>query len=430
MNSEMKSANQKQSRDMLGRTETVSLAKARLLLQQHLPPRLTRTQIVELENCLGRVCADNIISPENLPPYPRSTMDGYAVRAADTFGASEKLPAYLEISGEVLMGDFPEQGPKPGSCFAIATGGILPPGSDAVVMLEHTVAVDNTMIEVVQPVAAGVNVISIGEDVAQNDILLPAGHLMRPQDIGLLAGLGLEKITVFDQVRIGIIATGDELVSFNQQPPPGKIRDLNSISLAAQSRNLRAQPIFYGIAADNEKNLTDLMQKAIQENDIILMSGSSSVGTRDLGEKVIEKLSGSGIIFHGVSIKPGKPVIMARADSSMIFGLPGHPVSAAIAFELFVRPAIRHLSGLVDDGLPQHKTIKARLMRNLNSASGRTDFVRVQIKIGPELEFEAYPILGKSGALSTMVKAHGYIEIAEKLQGLKGSEIVEVKLFD
>jgi molybdopterin molybdotransferase len=169
---------------------------------------------------------------------------------------------------------------------------------------------------------------------------------------------------------------------------------------------------------------------AIQENDIILMSGSSSVGTRDLGEKVIEKLSGSGIIFHGVSIKPGKPVIMARADSSMIFGLPGHPVSAAMAFELFVRPTIRHLSGLADDGLPRHKTVKARLMRNLNSASGRTDFVRVQIQIRPDHEPEAHPILGKSGALSTMVKAHGYIEIAEKLQGLKEGELVEITLFD
>jgi molybdopterin molybdotransferase len=430
MNLEMKSANQKQSQDMLGRTETVTLAKARLLLQQHLPPRTTRTEVVALENCLGRICADNIISPENLPPYPRSTMDGYAVRAAETFGASEKLPAYLEISGEVLMGDFPKQGPKPGSCFAIATGGILPPGTDAVVMLEHTVAVDNTMIEVVKPVAVGANVISIGEDVAQNEILLPAGHLMRPQEIGLLAGLGLEEITVFDKVRVGIIATGDELVSFNQQPPPGKIRDMNSISLAAQVRSLQAQPTFYGIAADNEKNLTELMQRAIQENDVILMSGSSSVGTRDLGEKVIEKLSGSGIIFHGVSIKPGKPVIMARTDSSMVFGLPGHPVSAAIAFELFVRPTIRYLSGLADDGLPRHKTVKARLMRNLNSASGRTDFVRVQIKISPDHEPEAHPILGKSGALSTMVKASGFIEIAEKMQGLKEGEPVEVTLFD
>jgi len=415
---------------MLGRTDSVSLKEALHLLHQNLPPYPSGTVILPLEETLGRICADNIVSPENLPPYQRSTMDGYAVRAKETFGASEKLPTYLEISGEVAMGKFPEQGPNPGSCFIIATGGILPPGTDAVVMLEHTVAIDETMIEVVQPVAAGTNVIKIGEDVAENEILIPAGHMIRPQDIGLLAGVGLKSITVFNRVRVGIISTGDEIVSYDQQPASGKIRDMNSVSLAAQIKNAKAIPTFYGIAADNEKGLTTLLHKAMPANDIVLLSGSSSVGTRDLGEKVIEKLGSPGIILHGVSVKPGKPVIIARADNTMIFGLPGHPVSATVSFELFVRPTLLHLSGLIDDGLPRQRTIKARLMRNLNSASGRTDFVRVKIKIYPDKDPEAYPVLGKSGALSTMVKAQGYIEIAEKLQGIKEGEFVEVKLFD
>jgi molybdopterin molybdotransferase len=420
----------KQTLDMLGRTDTVSLKEALHFLRQHLPPPPAEKETLPLQETLGRICAADILSPENLPPYPRSTMDGYAVRARDTYGANEKLPAYLEVSGEVFMGEFAEHGPKPGACYAIATGGNLPPGTDAVVMLEHTVTIDDSMIEVVQPVAAGANIIDTGEDVAKNEILLPAGHRIRPQDIGLLAGVGLVSITVFRRVRVGIISTGDEIVPHEHIPQPGKIRDMNSLSLTAQVRSINAKPTFYGIAADEEENLTNKVRNAKIDNDIILLSGSSSVGTRDLGEQVIEKMGSPGIIVHGVAVKPGKPVIIARAGDTMLFGLPGHPVSAAVSFDLFVRPAIIHLSGINHDSLPQYRTITARLMRNLSSASGRTDFVRVQVTVLEGREPEAHPILGKSGALSTMVRANGYIEISEKLQGLKEGEIVEVRLFD
>ena len=420
----------KKQRDMLGRTNVVSLDEALHLLEQHLPPCPARTVTLPLEETLGRICAHDIISPEDLPPYPRSTMDGYAVKARDTFGASEKLPAYLEISGEVSMGEFPKQGPQPGACYAIATGGILPPGTDAVVMLEHTVGIDDRMIEVVQPVAAGGNVIEAGEDIAKDEMLLPAGHRIRPQDIGLLAGVGLKDINILRRVRVGIISTGDEIIPYDQSPDPGKTRDTNSASLAAQTKDTNAIPTFYGIATDDEESLANMVREAKAANDIVLLSGSSSVGARDLGEKVIAQMGSPGIIVHGVAVKPGKPVIIARTDNTMIFGLPGHPVSAAVSFDLFVKPAIIYLSGITDDGLPQHRTLKARLMRNLSSASGRTDFMRVQIKTIEGKEPEAHPILGKSGALSTMVKAHGFIEIAEKLQGIKEGEIVEVKLFE
>ncbi len=420
----------KHNRDMLGRTDTVSLERALQLLQENLVPCPGEKTTLPLAETLGRICAEDIFAPENLPPYPRSTMDGYAVRAKDTFGASEKLPAYLEVSGEVCMGEFPEHGPQPGACYAIATGGILPPGTDAVVMLEHTVAIDDSMIEVVQAVATGTNIINAGEDIGASEILLPAGHRLRPQDMGLLAGVGIENIAVFRRVHVGVISTGDEIIPFDTAPVPGKIRDTNSVSLAAQIRLLNAKPTFYGIATDDEESLTGMVRKATAANDIVLLSGSSSVGVRDLGEKVIEKMGSPGIIVHGVAVKPGKPVIIARADDTMIFGLPGHPVSASVSFDLFVRPAIIHVSGLADDNLPQHRIIYARLRRNLNSASGRTDFVRVQVKISAGKEPETFPILGKSGALSTMVKAHGYIEIAEKLQGLKEGEMVEVRLFD
>jgi molybdopterin molybdotransferase len=418
------------NRDMLGRSDTVSLKNALDLLQQHLPPCTARKITVSPDEALGRICAENVLSPENLPPYPRSTMDGYAVRAKDTFGANEKLPAYLEVSGEVIMGEFPNDGPQAGGCYAIPTGGILPPGTDSVVMFEHTVAIDDSMIEVTQSVATGVNVIGIGEDIKLGEILLPAGHLIRPQDIGLLSGVGLASIKVFRRIRVGIISTGDEIISSTETPPPGKIRDMNSVSIAAQVRSLNARPTFYGIATDDEENLANMVREAKAASDIVLLSGSSSVGVRDLGEKVIEKMGSPGILVHGVTVKPGKPVIIARADDTMLFGLPGHPVSAAVAFDLFVRPTISHLSGIKANGLPQYRSITARLMRNLNSASGRTDFIRVQVKMTADNEPEAHPVLGKSGALSTMVKAHGFIEIAEKLQGLRQGEFVEVKLFD
>jgi molybdopterin molybdotransferase len=418
------------NRDMLGRSDTASLQEALLLMRQNLGPPTPRKTAVLLEEALDRICAVDILSPENLPAFPRSTMDGYAVRARDTYGASEKIPSYLEVTGEVAMGEFPRHAPLPGACFRIATGGILPPETDAVVMLEHTVAIDAGMIEVVQPAAAGAHVITAGEDVSQGELLFSAGHRFRPQDLGLLAGVGIKTVSVFPRVRVGIISTGDEVVPHDQSPLPGKIRDMNSISLTAQVKQAHAEPTFYGIAADREKTLANLVQEAKNENDIVLLSGSSSVGTRDLGETVFEKMGPPGIIVHGVSVKPGKPVIIARAGDTMLFGLPGHPVSAAVSFDLFVRPAITHLSGAIPDIFPRHRRVKAMLKRNLNSAAGRTDLVRVEVRKTGSEELAAHPMLGKSGALSSMVRAHGYIVIAEELQGLKEGEMVEVRLFD
>jgi len=425
MNSPMK-----KNRDMLGRTDIVSLEEALRLLRMHQPPCPGRIVSVPLEEALNRVCAEDIVSPENLPPYPRSTMDGYAVRAKDTFGASEGLPAYLEISGEVLMGEYPETTPSPGTCHKIATGGILPPGADGVVMLEHTITIDERMIEVVKPVAAGDNIINTGDDVRKDGVLLSQGKLLRPQELGLLAGLGIENVNVFRRVRVGIISTGDEIVPYHETPLPGKIRDMNGVNLAALVRNRNGSPQFYGIASDKEEDLTDMVSKALAANDLVFLSGSSSVGTRDLGERVIEKMGSPGILLHGVAIRPGKPVIIARAGDKMIFGLPGHPVSAAVAFDLFVKPVLKQLSGLENDSLPDYRTVDARLMRNLSSTSGRTDFVRVRLEKQENGEINAIPILGKSGALSTMVKAQGYLTIQEHQQGLKEGEIVEVKLFD
>lgn len=419
------------TRDMLGRKDVVSYAEALRIIDRHLPPLDQHAESIPLDHGLGRITMAGILSPEDLPPHPRSTMDGYAVCARDTFGASPGLPGYLEVTGEVHMGESPLEGPEPGCCFKIATGGLLPSGTDAVVMLEHTVKVDDTMVEVVQPVAQGSNVIGRGDDVRRGEPLLPAGHCLRPQDLGLLAGLGITEIQVRPKVRVGILSTGDELVPYTESPPPGKIRDMNGITLCALVRELGGVPRSYGIAPDDEAHFYRLAGKALAENELILFSGSSSVGARDLGERVLDSLEPPGIILHGIAIKPGKPVIFAMAGRKPLFGLPGHPVSAAVAFDLFVRPVMRHLSGKIDDGLPQRRVVKARFMRNLNSAAGRRDFVRIRLENLPGSgEFEAYPVLGKSGALSTMVKAQGYMVIREEQQGIEQGEMVEVHLFD
>jgi molybdopterin molybdotransferase len=417
-------------KDMLGRSAILPLEKALEKLHRHLDHLpAAGEEIVPLAEGLGRFICHPVTAEENLPPHPRSTMDGYAVKAADSFGAAESRPVYLKISGDVPMGTMPASSPADMECFKIATGGFLPPGTDAVVMLEHTIQIDSTLIELVKAASPGENILAAGDDLKTGALVLPAGRKLRPQDIGLLAGLGCRKIAVHKSIRVGIFSTGDEIVPPQEKPPLGKMRDMNGENLAAMVRQMGACPTYYGIAEDVESSFSATMHKALSESDVVLFSGSSSVGSRDLGEKVIQQLAGPGIIIHGVAIKPGKPVIIAFAGNKPIFGLPGHPVSAAIAFDLFVRPSIERLSGQKGRCLPNKRSIRAQLMRNLNSAAGRTDFVMVRIS-NPGGRYEAYPILGKSGALSTMVQSDGYVIIAENCQGLYENDMVDVVLFD
>ena len=231
-------------------------------------------------------------------------------------------------------------------CFRIATGGLLPTGSDAVVMFEHTIPVDETMLEIVKSVGVGTSLINTGEDIEKNAPALPKGHLLRPQDLGLLAGLGIAEVEVFARPRVGILSTGDEIVPWSESPPPGKIRDINGVTLTALCKRLGAEVTDYGIVSDSEDIFFATVKRATEENNIVLFSGGSSVGMRDLGERVIEKLGQPGILVHGVTLKPGKPIIIGLTKNTAIFGLPGHPVSAMVCFEFFVGPALRSLSGL------------------------------------------------------------------------------------
>ena len=418
---------QESSRDMLGRAALLPVAEALRILDEHLDDVRVGSEQVGLDQALGRITAAPISSPEDLPPHPRSTMDGFAVRAADTFGATEAMPAYLTVSGEVCMGEFPRTGPQPGSCYRIATGGLLPPGTDSVVMLEHTVPVDESMIEVNHGVGCGSNVINTGDDIPAGAEALPAGHRITPRDLGLLAGLGIDTVTVHQRVRAGILATGDEIVDWQDTPAPGQVRNINSVALAALVREQGHRARDYGIVADQRKPFSTRVRQALDENDLVIFSGSSSVGMRDLGEQVLSELGKPGILVHGVALKPGKPIIIAACGPKILFGLPGHPVSAIVCFDLFITRALNMLSGLMDP-LPRAPEVCGRLMRPLNSAAGRRDYVRVRLE-PTEQGWDIYPVLAKSGAVSSLSRAHGYLIIDEHIQGLAQYSRVCVQLF-
>jgi molybdopterin molybdotransferase len=416
------------TKDMLGRQRLTPVPEALALLIGKLTNIKRPSERLGLDSALDRITAQDILAPVDLPAHARSTMDGFAVKAADTFGASQSAPCYLQISGEVLMGENPQGTVDLGHCFRISTGGLLPAGSDAVVMLEHTIPVDEHLLELVKSVGVGTNLINKGEDISNGSVALAAGHRIRPQDLGLLAGLGIGELEVYKQVRVGILSTGDEIVHWSENPPPGKIRDINNITLSGLSRRAGAVVTDYGIVSDRDEDFMATMKKAVTDNDLVLFSGGSSVGMRDLGERVIEQLGNPGVLVHGVTLKPGKPIIIGLHNNTPLFGLPGHPVSAMVCFEIFVEPAIAMLSGHKKDNKLSQPTIKAVLERNINSAAGRLDLVRVRLQEVNGVLL-AQPVLGKSGSISTLSRAHGYFIIDESLQGLAQDTEVKVHLY-
>lgn len=413
------------TKDMLGRSGLLSVDKALQLLLEHIDSGSCIHESVALDQAFDRILARAIIASEDLPQQARSTMDGYAVLAADTFGASESMPCYLNISGEIKMGEAPVGQVTKGCCFKIPTGGLLPAGADSVVMLEHTVPVDESMIEVVKGVGSGTNLIQRGEDIAEGTQALPEGHRLRPYDIGLLAALGVAEVLVTAKIKVGIFSTGDEIVDHTSVTKPGQIRNINTLALVGLVRQAGAVYTDYGIVSDQEDIFLPAIQKAVKENDIVLFSGGSSVGIRDLGEQIVDALGPPGVIVHGVTLKPGKPVLIGLSGTTPIFGLPGHPVSAMVCFDMFVRPAIEKLSGQIDIPRLPTPTISARLSRNINSAPGRKDVVRVKL-VQDNDGWCAEPILGKSGAISTLSRAHGYFLIAEDSQGITENTVVKV----
>jgi molybdopterin molybdotransferase len=400
-------------------------AEALEVLLRALPGEV-RTETVPSADALGRVLAATLTAPSALPSFPRSTMDGYAVRSSDTFGASEALPAYLALAGEVPMGR-PETTPiETGQAILIHTGGMLPPGADAVVMLEQTQPVAGETVEILRAVAPGENTVAVGEDMRAGGTLLEVGHRLRPQDVGGLMALGITMVPVATRPRVAILSSGDEVVAPELIPGPGQVRDVNTYTLAGVITQAGGVPVPKGIAPDDLQVLLATAETALVSTDALVLSAGSSVSIRDLTAKVIAALGSPGVLVHGLAIKPGKPTILAVCGGKPVIGLPGNPVGAMVVAGLILAPLLARLQG---ERRPTLRTrVTATLARNLASAPGREDYVPVRLA-ERDGRLWAEPVLGKSNLIYTLIKADGELCIPLDSGGLHEGEPVEVRLF-
>ncbi len=397
-----------------------------LELSRTFPP--VGEEILPLDQCVGRILSQDIVSQTDLPAFNRATMDGYAVPARSTFGASESMPALFRIVGAVDMGEVPEVSVRPGEAVQIATGGMLPDGADSVVMVEHTQTLDEHTLEVFKSAAPLQHVMEVGEDFRGEEQVLPKGSRIRPQEMGVLAALGVSQVPVFRQPIVAIISSGDEIVPVEQTPDLSQVRDVNAHTLAGLIRISGGVPLHLGIARDNFDELHVLLKNALAESDMVLISGGSSVGTRDFTVDVVQALPEAEILVHGVSISPGKPTILARSKTKAIWGLPGQVTSAMVVFHTMIHPMLQRIAGFSEGQADRAHEVSAVLSRNLASVQGREDYVRVRLVQG-ENQIYAEPILGKSGLIHTMVKADGLIRIDMNSEGLNEGTPVRVILF-
>ena len=383
---------------------------------------------VEVESALQRVLGEDVVAGEDLPPFPRATMDGFAVKAEATFGASESLPALLSVAGAVEMGSQPCFSVGAGQAAEIPTGGFLPSGTDAVVMVEYTNRLEDGTVEVTRPVTSGENVLSRGEDVSEGVRLIERGWRLRPQDIGMLAGLGRTHVQVFCRPRVVVASTGNEIVPITETPSPGQIRDINSYSVSALVRGTGAASVLLGVVPDEASLLRDALLRGIDEGDVLVVSGGSSVGERDLMVSVVGSLPDTEILVHGVAVSPGKPTLLARVKGKALFGLPGHPVSALLVARVFLLPFLTFIGGGdLKPGLSERR-VEARLGTSVPSVQGREEHVRVRLE-ERDGEWIAWPVFGKSSMLSTMVRSDGLLRIPIHAEGIAEGERVEVILF-
>lgn len=380
---------------------------------------------IPIVSSYGRVLAEDVISDIDIPSFPKATMDGYAVRASSTYGASDGNPACLIIKGTVPMGAPCSFSINDGECARISTGGMLPSGADSVVMVEYAATLDEQTLEIYKSVAPGQHVIEVGEDFRIGETVLSKGQVLRSQDLGVLAALGRESVSVYKKPVVGIISTGDEIVPIHMSPAPGQIRDVNSYTLSGFIRECGGTPVLFGIIPDNYQSLYQTCHQAVRTCDMVLISGGSSVGMRDLTIEVLSSLPDSAILFHGIAISPGKPTILAKSCRKPIWGLPGHVTSAMVVCKIVVQPFIYHMAGVLKSS-GMRAPIYAKLTRNIASAQGRSDFIRVKL-IEKDGQLYAEPILGKSGLIHTMVKANGLIEIDINSEGLdKGADVLVI----
>ena len=383
---------------------------------------ISTTEYVSLEDAVGRVLAEDVKAREYVPDFNRSTVDGYAVRAKDTFGCSDSMPAILTQTGQVNMGEAAEIQADEDTCVAVPTGGQVPEGADAMVMIEYTEDYGDGTIGILKSVAPGANMIYRGDDVSPGQIVLKKGKQIMTQDVGALAAMGISRVPVMRQLRVGIISTGDELIPVEEKPGPGQIRDVNSTLLLAVMREAKTEAVSYGIVRDQEEILARVLRQAMKECDMVLISGGSSVGAKDATCRVIEELGEN--LLHGIAMKPGKPTIMGKVDGRPVLGLPGHPVAAFFVTQLFVLPLVDRLTGMERCFYP----IKAILEENVGANHGRAQYMGVFLRKENDKVF-AKPIRSKSGLISSLAGAAGYFCIERDCEGMAAGTEIDVILY-
>ena len=380
-----------------------------------------RSEVLDIAPMLGAVPARDVIAGEQIPPYARATVDGFAVRAVDTYAASETLPAFVEVTGAVAMGRAPDGEVGPGAAMAIPTGGLLPHGADAVVMVEHTSEPMPGHVELMRRVAPGEGVLHPGEEAQPGDVLAPAGRPLRGADLGLLAAAGITEVAAHARPRVAIVSTGDEVVpDATRELSPGQVRDACAPALAGLVHEAGGDPVLRGIVPDDAAALEHVLSEAVGEDDMVVVSAGSSVGARDLTANVAGRLG--RVVCHGLAVKPGKPTLLADCGGVPLVGLPGNPRSALVVFRLVGMPLVRVVGGVTAP--PPEPSVSARLARDVPSAAGRLDVVQAAVDASV-----ATPLFGSSALLGPMVRADGWFCVPEADTGLAEGAEVLVRLY-
>ena len=398
--------------------KVVSTEKAREIIKENFAEIKAREEMISVSDCLGRVLYSDIIAKENVPAFDRSTVDGFAVKASDTYGSSESMPAQLSVAGEIFMGKKADMTINDGECVRIATGGMLPEGADSVVMVEHTDTAFEDFCLIFKSVSPFENVTKKGDDIKENQVVFRKGRTLTSREVGAFASLGISKIPVAKKPRVGIISTGDEIVPVDGSVPFGKIRDINSHILFSLFKELGCDGTEYGIIADKYDDIYFSVKKAVSENDIVIISGGSSAGVRDMTADIISSLG--EVYIHGIAMKPGKPTIVGKIDGKAVFGLPGHPAAAYFVALRLIKPLVDSILGREEN----NNTVKGRLTQNISSNHGREEIIC--IKVSGE---DAEPVFGKSGVISLLSQSDGYIVIDRNCEGLKKGDEVNIFIF-
>ena len=400
---------------------TTSLIDAKKEIDEKVKNYRIGYEEVELLESKGRVCFESIESREIVPAFSRSTVDGYAINCRDSFGASSTIPSILTIVEKIDMGEEPKKSINPGECSYIPTGGMLPIGADAVVMIENAEELDSETLMIYKAVSEGENVLRKGDDINENTILVEKGHSINSYDIGVLASQGISKVKVFRKLKFTVISTGDEIIDIDEDISLGQIRDINSYVISSDLISNNFEIVTRKIVRDEYHELKEAVKMGAENSDIVLISGGSSVGTKDYTCDVINDLGIDGVFIHGLSIKPGKPTIIGEVNGKLVFGLPGQPTSSIIIYNIIVKHAIDSILNRTDE----KKVAYCIMESNFPSSPGKTTYQMVRV-FEKEGKLHAMPVFGKSGMIRLLSEADGYIEINQEEEGIYKGDLRKV----